>query len=844
MVGLQLTIYTARSRPYRLQPENITSPDDLFSAIESPEVAPSAVPVDEQELVTIIVPTYNPNAGFLNTINSLTRQSWLNLEVLIVDDRSQEGHEFLRAAAASDPRVRVISLEQNGGAYRARNAGMLEARGEFVAFQDADDLSHPQRIELQILPLRGGPEVASISRAQRVLGNGKLTYLGFFPHRNNASSLLFRTAPVLDTLGAFDAVRKGADSEFTERLTRAFGSESIVMLDEPLSLVQLTLGSLSRSDFFPLWMSGDRLSYLRQFRAAHTIIENQSTPDWKLSAERPAICWSSPRMRGESCVSKLSAAVVSDWNINIEAFSASSGRIHDLLPSSEGPVGLLNGMRPRFSSFARARVRSEVTAGVESGSFRWMNWLDTTHVETLVIDNPEYICALPSGEAMGITVDRVKIVLDETNRRSGSVSIPSISWCEKEIRERFGTTPHWLVFSPKLLAQLRAQGVSAELIEKRIPRPAAPPSSRKPVVRPADPRGTLPKVGVPLPARADNADWDFETLRDLVPDPHVAETVFYDASATYENKLEAAGITAISSLDQGRDDFLASLDFLLPDVMGQNLLGTEAWIRDSAAHELLTLLPHEIETHQDIDVHRYPLFGSREVLSALATSSDSTDRFKRAASGESLRPRLRSKVPLRFVIFGSGDADQRSATETSLRGLSGSHNIVDVLAVPGTTLDALQGSHLFKNLDPDSRVCLVRSGTVFEQDALSTFTGNSGEDLHVFTEVSYPYDLNEQLADSKVIIAGEKAPLWVGSTPILVRADVLAEVLRRYPSAQTTGFAFAAALSITGGFGVLGGSARLLHSKTAQASAPRPLIFPGIQIFFAIGRSFSGRHGD
>ncbi len=779
--------------PYELHPARLHDLEQVFAAIEAPEVALAEIPLDEQPLVTVIVPTYAPEASFLHTVSSLTRQSWSNVEVLIMDDCSPSGQEFLEAATASDPRVRVIRMEQNGGAYRARNAGLRAARGDFVTFQDADDLSHPKRIELQVLPLLDDPtRVASVSRAQRVLTDGRLTYFGYLPHRVNASSLLFRRVPVLNRLGRFDAVRKGADSEFAERLIGAFGTEAIIERPEPLSLVQLTLGSLSRSDFRPDWMSGNRLSYLRQFRAAHRRIAAQPEPQWDLSDTRPAISWSSPGMRGEPPRQHLATAVVSDWNSNLATLRDAASVIRDLAGDAPGPIGLLNGMRPRFSSMSRAAITAELTESVEQGLAAWMNWADATSVGTLVFDNPEFLWALPHPGELGVAAERVEIVLDEFLRRTDSPALPPIGWCEDRVRERFGVRPTWRVSSHSLLSHLRERGSTAELLdgaENTSATQATPPAR--------------PVIGVPLPARADRARWDLERVLEMLPQADVAETVFYDEAGLLDvpDVVDPAlrQIRVLRQEDCDRAEFLRRVDVLLPDLFGQRLLAAESWIRRCRGTDVRLLLPHGLEIAQQARVLRYPPLASREILSAMVLDPSYATRV-----AEDSFPQQPSEPRVRFLIFGSDDPTLLKATEQSIRELR---------SAVGSDIRRLRGEHLgdvlslgvLDGLSASDRVCLVPAGTRFVPTAFDAFDTGSREDLHVFTEAAYEYQLNGELNGLRTVVARSGAPLWTGATTNLVRADVLAAVARRHADCGIRTLAFAAAVSISGGYGVLGG---------------------------------------
>src|SRR4029077_13002944 len=106
-------------------------------------------------LVSVIVPCYNAAPFVQATIRSVLRQSWSHLEVLAVDDGSTDAtFQIVEAIAADDPRVRPIRLARNHGSPAApRNAGVAAARGEWVAFLDADDLWHPRKLELQMAVL-------------------------------------------------------------------------------------------------------------------------------------------------------------------------------------------------------------------------------------------------------------------------------------------------------------------------------------------------------------------------------------------------------------------------------------------------------------------------------------------------------------------------------------------------------------------------------------------------------------------------------------------------------------------------------------------------------------------
>lgn len=92
-----------------------------------------------EKLLSVIVPVYNAGEWVGETLDSLLGQTYQNLEVLCVDDGSSDNSaEIIRKYQNRDSRIRLIEKE-NGGVSSARNLGIEEAKGEYIAFLDADD---------------------------------------------------------------------------------------------------------------------------------------------------------------------------------------------------------------------------------------------------------------------------------------------------------------------------------------------------------------------------------------------------------------------------------------------------------------------------------------------------------------------------------------------------------------------------------------------------------------------------------------------------------------------------------------------------------------------------------
>ena len=102
-------------------------------------------------LVSIITPTYNAERTIASCIESVMAQTYQDWELLITDDCSQDATvDIIRRYAAADSRIRLFCQNENGGAGKARNNSIAEARGRYIAFLDADDRWLPAKLERQV----------------------------------------------------------------------------------------------------------------------------------------------------------------------------------------------------------------------------------------------------------------------------------------------------------------------------------------------------------------------------------------------------------------------------------------------------------------------------------------------------------------------------------------------------------------------------------------------------------------------------------------------------------------------------------------------------------------------
>ncbi|GAE26263.1 hypothetical protein JCM9140_2312 [Halalkalibacter wakoensis JCM 9140] len=227
--------------------------------------------------VTVIMPIYNSENYIETAIRSVLSQSWHNLEVIIVDDCSTDNtFKVVESFLIKDSRVKLLQTKVNSGPYVARNLALDVATGDFITCHDADDWSHPQKIEKQVLHLVNNPNIMG-NTSQQVRASTELKF-----HRrgkpgvyifDNMSSLMFRRKDVLEQLGYWDSVRFMADGEFIRRFKKKFGELSIKNLKTgPLSFQRQTSTSLTGNKVFGFHgnLIGARLEYFESSNYFHS----------------------------------------------------------------------------------------------------------------------------------------------------------------------------------------------------------------------------------------------------------------------------------------------------------------------------------------------------------------------------------------------------------------------------------------------------------------------------------------------------------------------------------------------------------------------------------------------
>ncbi len=188
----------------------------------------------ERDLVSIIIPVYNGEDFLPNALASVFEQDYRPIEVIVMDDGSTDSTARI---ARKWPGVRYFH-QVNQGHGAAKNAGIEQSRGEFLAFLDADDWWAPGKLSLQAHYLRTNPQVGYVvSYMKMILESGTPIPAGLKPellHQPAPSflpSALMVRRTTLSTVGLFDPSYKvGNDSDWFFR-AQDLGIQRMVLRD-------------------------------------------------------------------------------------------------------------------------------------------------------------------------------------------------------------------------------------------------------------------------------------------------------------------------------------------------------------------------------------------------------------------------------------------------------------------------------------------------------------------------------------------------------------------------------------------------------------------------------------
>lgn len=211
--------------------------------------------------VSVITGAYNCSAYIREAYESLCHQTMPDWEWVVVDDASTDDTlDFLVGVSQSDSRVRVLTNESNMGAAQSRNRALRKARGQFLAFLDADDRWLPAKLSTQLEFMRSTAAEASFTAYRIISQDGALVgkIVDKFPMQEIGYAQALRKRATIGCSTVIIArsglenqlmpdIRTGQDYAFWLKLMRS----GIIFhhLAEPLTEYRITPGSISRNKF-------------------------------------------------------------------------------------------------------------------------------------------------------------------------------------------------------------------------------------------------------------------------------------------------------------------------------------------------------------------------------------------------------------------------------------------------------------------------------------------------------------------------------------------------------------------------------------------------------------------
>ena len=208
-------------------------------------------------LISVILPVYNGAAYLREAIESVLSQTFESFELIVINDGSKDESASI-IEAYDDPRIRYL-YQENRGLAATLNRAIELSRGEFIARQDQDDVSLPERLEKQVAFLRAHPECGMVgswaeiwegkTRTQRMhrhpAESAALKFELLFDNPFVHSSMLIRKE-VFDRVGLYATDKSRQPPEDYELWSRVARSFQVANIPEPLLIYREMPGSMSR----------------------------------------------------------------------------------------------------------------------------------------------------------------------------------------------------------------------------------------------------------------------------------------------------------------------------------------------------------------------------------------------------------------------------------------------------------------------------------------------------------------------------------------------------------------------------------------------------------------------
>lgn len=130
----------------------------------------------DRPLVSVVIPVHNGEKYIKEALNSCLNQTYKNIEIIVVDDKSTDNTlNILREYESKDSRVNVIPVEKQNGLGNVLNIGIRASKGQYIARMDADDVMYPSRIEKQVEYMQSNPGCVAVGGQIDIIdGDGKV----------------------------------------------------------------------------------------------------------------------------------------------------------------------------------------------------------------------------------------------------------------------------------------------------------------------------------------------------------------------------------------------------------------------------------------------------------------------------------------------------------------------------------------------------------------------------------------------------------------------------------------------------------------------------------------------
>jgi glycosyltransferase involved in cell wall biosynthesis len=207
-------------------------------------------------MISIIIPTYNSDKYICEAIDSILCQTYKDYEIIVIDDGSTDNTRII--IANHYPTVRYF-YSSNRGVSSARNIGISKARGEFIAFLDADDLWAPEKLDKQVKLFWSKPELGLVFTEHSLFNETGVVKIGADKRRRLMHGNIVRNVflnsyvatptvmvrkHVFDRVGLFEEeLIVAEDDNMWMRIAMVYPIE---LIDDSLALIRIVEGSLSR----------------------------------------------------------------------------------------------------------------------------------------------------------------------------------------------------------------------------------------------------------------------------------------------------------------------------------------------------------------------------------------------------------------------------------------------------------------------------------------------------------------------------------------------------------------------------------------------------------------------